>query len=336
MFEDIPGRSSTTASAIHLRQLVYLREVARQGTVTRAAEVLSVSQPAVSQSLADLERRLGIALFEPAGRQRRLTDDGREVLAFAERVLADSAALQERLEARARGEQGSIRVGMIDAASLYVLPRAIQRYREEYPGVELSLFVETSNELVRRLRAFDLDLVFVVGPPDGDLRAEEVSREVLYLYAPPGQRPDALGPDADWVLYPEGSRTRAVIDAGLARLGILPQVTLESHNPEVLKQMVALGLGWSVLPLTVAEAEGDLRSSRGPLVAERPLVGLRRSMENPRVEAFLRIALESSAGTSVIANSGRRGAGVRGAGTGGVLRGSEGAAGPAGPAAVDG
>jgi DNA-binding transcriptional LysR family regulator len=263
--------------------------------VTRAAETLSVSQPALSQSLADLERRLGVALFEPAGRQRRLTDEGHEVLAFAERVLADGSELQERLEARARGEQGSLRVGMIDAASLYVLPQAIQQYREAHPDVDLSLVVDTSNELVRRLRAFDLDLVFVVGPPDEDLRAEEVSREALYLYAPPGQRPDTLDPRADWVLYPEGSRTRAIIDAGLGRLDIRPRVTLESHNPEVLRQMVALGLGWSVLPLTVAEDEEAFRDRRGPQVAERPLVGLRRSVQNPRVEAFLRLALESKA-----------------------------------------
>ncbi len=277
---------------IHLRQLAYLREVARQGTVTRAAEALAVSQPALSQSLADLERRLGVVLFERAGRYRRLTDDGHEVLAFAERMLAETSALQERLGARVRGRRGSLRVGMIDAASLYVLPAVIQRYRTTYPDIDLSLHVETSTELVRRLRAFDLDLVFVVGPPDEDLHADEVAREALYLYAPPGEHPDALAADADWVLYPEGSRTRAVINEGLARLGIRARVTLESHNPEVLRQMVALGLGWSVLPLTVAEDEGSLGGGRGPQVAERALVGLRRSRENPRAEAFLRLALD--------------------------------------------
>lgn len=277
---------------IHLRQLAYLREVARQGTMTRAAEALSVSQPALSQSLADLERRLAVVLFERVGRYRRLTDDGHEVLAFAERMLAETSALQERLGARVRGQRGSLRVGMIDAASLYVLPAVIQHYRTTYPDIDLSLHVETSTELARRLRAFDLDLVFVVGPPDEDLHADEVAREGLYLYAPPGERPDVLTADADWVLYPEGSRTRAVINEGLARLGIRARVTLESHNPEVLRQMVALGLGWSVLPLTVAEDEGALGGGRGPQVAERVLVGLRRSRENPRAEAFLRLALD--------------------------------------------
>ena len=285
-------RALAGAPNVHIRQLAYFREVARQGNLTRAAEVLSVSQPALSQSVADLERRLGVTLFEAAGRQRRLTEDGREVLAFTERLLADAAELRERLSARARGEQGSLRIGMIDAVSLYVLPEVIQRYRRVHPGVDLSLYVDTSSELIRRLWAFDLDLVFAVGPADDDLQADEVSREALYLYAPPGQRTDAIDPDADWVLYPEGSRTRAIIDRGLADMGIRPRVALESHNPEVLRQMVALGLGWSVLPLTVAKGARALRGSRGLQVAERALVGLRRTAENPRAEAFLSLALE--------------------------------------------
>jgi DNA-binding transcriptional LysR family regulator len=287
-------RAGAALPNVHLRQLAYLREVARHSSFTRAAEVLGVSQPALSQSLADLERRLGVTLFESVGRQRRLTDDGREVLAFAEQVLAEAGALQERLGARARGEQGRLRVGMIDAASLYVLPEVIQRYRQVHPRVALSLYVDTSGELIRRLRAFELDLVFAVGPPDEDLLAEQVSREALYLYAPPGRSAEVLPADADWVLYPVGSRTRATIDRGLAALGIRPRVTLESHNPEVLRQMVTLGLGWSVLPLGVAEdSRTPTIERRHEPVAERSLVGMRRTNDNPRAEAFLTMAVHA-------------------------------------------
>lgn len=291
-----PEALALDAGLFHLRQLAYLREVARLDGFTRAAEALGVSQPALSQSLADLERRLGVPLFEPDGRHRRLTDEGREVLAFAERALSDLAALRERLDARRRGEAGLLRVGMIDAASLYVLPEVIRRYRLQHPEVELSLVVDTSTELTARLRAFELDLVFVVGAPaDSDLRADEVLREPLYVFGPPASRLRTPPADADWVLYPAGSRTRAVIDAGLASLGIAPRVALESHNPEVLRQMVALGLGWTVLPLPVAEERSAGRAPRlrqGPLVTERSLVGVRRRAENARVEAFLALARE--------------------------------------------
>lgn len=292
------GSPAHDAGLFHLRQFAYLREVGRLEGFTRAAEALDVSQPALSQSLADLERRLGIPLFEPDGRHRRLTDEGREVLAFAEHTLAGLGALRERLDARRRGEAGLLRVGMIDAASLYVLPEVIRRYRLQHPEVELSLLVDTSTALIARLRAFELDLAFVVGAsedgaPRAGLRIDDVLREPLYVYGPPASRSRTPPAGADWVLYPAGSRTRAVIDAGLAALGVTPRVALESHNPEVLRQMVALGLGWTVLPLPVAEERGAgpaPRLRQGPLVAERVLTGVRRSAENPRVEAFLALA----------------------------------------------
>ena len=283
---------------LHFQHLAYLREVARQGSLTRAAEVLHVSQPALSQALGELERRLGIVLFERAGRQRRLTAAGQEIVGFAEQVLAQAAALQRRLDAQRSGEGGSLRVGMIDAASLYVLPDVVRRYREAYPGVDLRVAVATSGELTRRLRSFELDLAFVVGPvEEPDLRSSAVQREPLHVYAPPDDAGD--GQTAHWVLYPEGSRTRRIIDEAFARVGLRPAVTLESGNPAVLRQMVAMGLGWSVLPPAVAEAgHSVVRLQRGEQLAERPLhaVWRRAGPPDPRVEAFARMALAGGSG----------------------------------------
>lgn len=303
------------AAGVSVRQLAYLREAARRGSFTEAAAALGVSQPALSQALAELERRLGAVLFERAGRRRRLTADGEEVLAFAERVLAEAGELRAHLGASASGGRGRLRVGMIDAASLYVLPDVIRAYRDAYPDVDLQLRVDTSSALVAQLRGFDLDLVFAIGPPDADVQAVEMLREPLHVYAPPrGGDPLAPPPGAEWALYGSGSRTRAIIDEGLARLGIRPRITLESGNPEVLRQMVALGLGWSVLPVAVAEGGRDAaRPRRGVLVAERTLFAMRRAgaPPDPRARAFLALALERRA---------RDGQGVDGSGSSGKTR----------------
>lgn len=288
------GGQRTGTLNLHLQQLVYLREVAHRESISGAAEALQFSQPALSQALTEVGRRLNVTLFERAGRRRRLTPEGREVLRFAEEVLAGAAMLARRLETLRSGEGGTLSVGMIDAASLYALPEVVRRYRDTHPGVELRLSVDTSGELLRRLRAFELDLAIVVGPvEEARLSSMEVLREPLHVYAPRADDGDLRA--ARWVLYPRGSRTRRIIDDAFVRLGIRPAVTLESSNPAVLRQMVAMGLGWSVLPPGVAEHDGGLALRRGEQLAQRSLHAARRreSRPDPRVEAFVRLALAS-------------------------------------------
>ena len=281
---------------LSLQQLLYLREVERTETVTAAAKRLEVSQPALSQALAELERRLDVALFDRRGRRLRLTEAGRRVARFAEEVLGQAEALERWMDAFREGRSGTLRIGMIDAASLYVLPSAVRAFREQQPEVELQLAVERSGVLLERLRRYELDLVFVVGPVADDLVVTELVEEPLYLYGP---RTGGNPAEGDWVLLPSGRQTRAIVDEGLARLRLRPRVTLESDSPDVLRQLVALDLGWSVLPVGVAEsgAEPLERFSDDP-VATRMLVAVERADSDPdsRREAFLRLALGADEG----------------------------------------
>ena len=244
-----------------------------------------------ASALAALERQVGVPLFERAGRRRVLTEAGREVARFASEVLGRAGELRSWVAARRQGDVGSLAVGMIDAASLYLLPGAFGAFRASHPDVDLRLVVDTSEALMARLRRFELDLAFVIAPAGDDLEATPVRTEAMHVYAPIG----ATGPvGAEWALYPAGSHTRSLIDDGLRRLGIAPRVTLESGNPEVLRQVVALGVGWSVLPAAVADE--DVRAGRmvrRDRVAERTLLGVRRAAAAPdeRVDAFLRLAL---------------------------------------------
>lgn len=274
------------------QQLAYLREVARCGTLTAAAEALDVSQPALSQALAELERRLGVPLFERSGRRRVFTEPGEEVARFASEVLGHAAELRAWLNAYSEGEAGTLSVGMIDAASLYVLPAAIEAFREQYREVQLRLLVNSSEELLAQLRNFELDLAFVIAPVPDEFEFVPVRSEPLHIYGPPGTH-GAPPPDAEWALYHPG-HTRTLINEGLRSRGITPNVVLESGNPEILRQVVALGLAWTVLPVEVAErGTPSLASQRYEAVAERTLLGVRRTGSPPdtRVDAFLELAL---------------------------------------------
>lgn len=282
------GRRSDMVPPLHLQQLAYLREVGRTGTFTEAAHRLGVSQPALSQALAELERRLGAALFERQGRRRVLTEAGHEAVRYASEVLGRTAELRSWLAARETGERGVLRLGLIDAAALYLLPDAIRAFRAAYPGVALHVTVDTSRALLAGLERFETDLVVVVGPPPAHLDALPLTREPLYLYGPAHADP-ATG---EWALYPAGSQTRAVIDAGLGRRGWQPLVTLESGNPQVLRQVVALGLGWAVLPAAIAAGGEPLPYRDDDRIAERPIVVVRRPHQaaDARAEAFIQRA----------------------------------------------
>ena len=183
----ILGRMPETpplAPNLHFHQLAYLRAAAEEATLTAAAERLGISQPALSQALTELERRLDVSLFERAGRRRVLTDAGEIVAAFARESLGRAAELERQLDAYRSGSVGRVRVGMIDAANLYLLPEAIRAYRRGHPRVELTVAVDTSGALMQRVAAFELDLAVVVGPPDPALEALTLGEEPLYLYGP--------------------------------------------------------------------------------------------------------------------------------------------------------
>ena len=264
---------------LHLQQLAYVRALERWGTLTEAARRLQVSQPALSQSLSQLERRLGVPLLERDGRRRQLTEAGREVARFASETLARAGARRDRL-----GKS---------PGSLSALPSAIRAFRDTHPEVQLELVVDRSGLLLERLARFELDLAFVVGPAPPEFDATQVLSEPLYLYAPPGTAEDPAA--GEWVLYPPGRQTRRIIDAGLAARGIWPRISLESDNPAVLGQMVALGLCWSVLPEGVVEGVApELAASRREQIAERTLLAARRGQSPPdaRADAFLRFVME--------------------------------------------
>jgi len=262
---------------LHLQHLVYFREVQRRGGISEAARALSVSQPALSQALSEMEKRLGVALYEREGRKRHLTAAGEEFLRFAQEVLERAEEVERRLQDRRQGRSGVLRVGMIDAASLYVLPATMQAFRAKRPEVDLALTVAPSEQLLHALRHYQLDLAIAVGPRnDPGFSAVRIRREPLLIYAPPGSRGRKLQ-DCEWILYPPHSRTRAVIDAALSEKGITPRITLESGSPEVLRQLVSLGLGYSVLPEKVAEgASRSLRRVFKTPLAYRELLAFRR------------------------------------------------------------
>ena len=282
---------------INFRSLRYLQEVERSGSFTEAALEMEVSQPALSHALAELSRRLGAPLFRKDGRRRVLTEAGRRTARYADQVIGQTTELLRWLESWQRGEVGSLRVGMIDAAGLYTLPAGLTRLQREHAGIELHLVVDDTAELLSMLDRYELDLAFVVGPVGAGYNSIPITTERMHIYSlPPDGRVAREGgndsiPDG-WALYPPRSRTRLLIDQGLAQLGIRPEVSLESAHPTVLRQMAVLGYARTVLPRQVVEAgEAGSVLTEGQLVALRRIEGVwRRDADlDPRAARLLEL-----------------------------------------------
>jgi DNA-binding transcriptional LysR family regulator len=249
-----------------VQQLEYLVAAAREPTFARAAATVGVSPSALSQGLAELERRVGVGLFEPAGRGRALTEEAAVVLRYAERVLADTGELARWVDGRRTGRAGPLRVGMIDVAAVDHFSDALRAFRRERPDVELRLTVAPSDEVLDLLGRGALDLAVCVAPEaDTGLAVTPLLEEPLAVYAPPGERVGRASTWGPWVTFPVGSRTRAIIADALRAAGARFEVVAESHQPEVLTEMVRLGVGWTVLPVIQAE--------RGPAPLARAVKG---------------------------------------------------------------
>ena len=147
-----------------IQQLSYLVAVADEATFSDAAATLGVSTSALSQGLAELERRVGLELFVREGRRQVLRDESAEVLAYARRVVADTRDLTRWVGELRGGRAGRLRVGMIDAAAVEHFPDQLRTFRRANSEVELMLSVAPSGELLDRLLRGELDLAVVVEP----------------------------------------------------------------------------------------------------------------------------------------------------------------------------
>ena len=289
--------ADSTLPNLTVQQLEYMVAAAASPTRAAAAAGLGVTPSALTQGLAELERRVGVPLFERHGRQTRLRPQAAEVLAHARRVVAETRDLARWAETRRSGSAGTVRLGTIDAVAVHHRAAAIRRHRGVSPDLDLRLTVAPSGALLDSLRVGDLDLVVCVESADPPVGIDTVIclEEPLHAYAPDGAAVGAPATWGPWVTYPDGSHTRSVIAAGLMAVGAPFEVVAESNQPDVLREMVRLGMGWAVLPEAQAEAgvESLERVRRLPIGVRR-LVVARRSGASPdaAVEALATVLVE--------------------------------------------
>lgn len=272
---------------VTFRQLQVFVAVTREGTVMAAARYLRLSQSATSQALADLERQLGVALFERPGRKLRLNAMGRHLLPRAERLLDDMADLVAAAEEPEGQLRGTLNVSASATVGTYLLPPLAGRFSDAHPGVDLRLGLRNTGEVIGDLLRFDADLGLIEGLcHEPRLQSETWCEDRLVVIAAPGhplaqhrvddtRQPlsDAELADAEWILRENGSGTREIFEAAVLSHVTRLSVRMELSQHEAIKQAVMAGFGLGCLSqLSVA---GELE--RGELVALNHRLALSRT-----------------------------------------------------------
>jgi DNA-binding transcriptional LysR family regulator len=291
-----------------LRQLRVFESAARHLSLTRAAEELHLTPPAVSIQIRQLEGHARAPLFERIGRGLKLTQAGEEVLSHARGILGHIRASEEAIAGLASLEQGLLDVAVINAGD-YFLPWLIAAFRERHPRIRARITVGNRDLLLERLAAHEIDLaVMSHAPTQPAFAARPFAPHPHVIVAAPGhalakRRSVTLEAVAQEPIISRepGSATRLAMDQAFSESGVVPRIEMEIASNETIKQAVAAGFGLGFLSGHAVQQELALGRLAVVPVKGFPFmrqwyVVHRRSRTLPRIaEAFERFVVEEGA-----------------------------------------
>ena len=285
---------------VSIKQLRYFSAVAQTGHFGMAAEQCSVTQPALSMQIQELEKQLGLQLLERARKGVNLTPSGREIAERATRVLADVNDLLDSARQLAGSFSGTLRLGAIPSIAPYLLPQLLPLIRATYPDLDLHLRETQTQKLLDELVDGQLDVVLLALPVEhADIETAALFEDRFLLALPASRKiasrvratPDLLRNDR-LLLLEEGHclRDQALAFCDLRKVERIDMFGASSLS--TLAQMVANGLGLTLLPEISVDLEtrrADLRLMRFAEPEPSRIVGLAWRSTSPRKRDFVEL-----------------------------------------------
>ena len=243
---------------MELQQLLYFRKVAELQHFTRAAEALSVSQPALSRAVARLEDELGVRLFEREGRSVRLNRFGQVFLERVERILQEVETARHEMADLAGTERGTVALAFLHTLGVRLIPDLLRQFRQEHPQIGFQLGQNASEILLKQLEAGEIDLCLASLVPREHPPAVawvNLFSEELYLVVPPdhalaGRGTVALREAAgsDFISLKPSTGLRQISDELCREAGFAPRVLFEGEEVATIRGLVHSGFGVALLP----------------------------------------------------------------------------------------
>jgi DNA-binding transcriptional LysR family regulator len=293
---------------MQLQQLRYFAAVAETRHFTRAARREHVAQPSLSQQIRALERELGAELFHRARGHISLTDAGTALLPLARRILADTDTARREVQEVAQLRRGRVRLGATPSLCASLVPGVLRTFRDSYPGVELFVHEDGSQDLVRILAAGELDLALIITPLSGQapaLTTEELLREELVVISAPDAPAPVTGRPlriedlrhTPLVMFRHGYDLRELTLAACHGAGFEPSFSVEGGEMDAVLGFVRAGLGLALVPSMVAERSGLRTTPLAPPGLHRTIsVARRGDVSPPRAARELQRILLSGRG----------------------------------------
>ena len=244
---------------MELRGIQYFLQIADEGSITRTAHKLGVTQPALTRHVQQLEAELGTQLLLRLPRGVRLTTSGRDFLEYARRIVLEVDRAREHVHGVAETPRGRVVVGTSPTLAPLLLPGCITRARQQCPLITLQVMEGFSPQLLDALLTGRLDVAVMTNPPRSRaLSLTPIFSEPLLVISPPGAR----GAVRSYSLV-ELSRTplivsrgmRAVIDEQLASFGTQVRVEAEVDSVEAIRGLLLSGVGTTIMPVSAFHSE---------------------------------------------------------------------------------
>ena len=244
-----------------VKELEAFAAVAEAGSIEGAGRRLNATAPAVSKRISELESELGIRLFERSTRRCQVTLRGRALLQIAQRILSDIVEIHRTVGERS-SLTGHIRLGVSEAVAYTQLPVILRKVSADLPQLAVEVEIGTSIDLMRKVRAHELDVACVAGPVLNPRLVSEPFWGVplSWIAAAPISTENPLTIEAlaqQTLLLPTGGRHIPVIEGWFKSRGLRPKRIITCNSQTTAIKMTAIGFGMSLVPIECARQELD-------------------------------------------------------------------------------
>ena len=288
---------------INLNQLRAFYLAAREKSITKAAETLHVTQPAVTMQIKSLEKNLDFPVFRRYGKELLLTETGTALFGYAQRIFLIVGELEHALNSLGNPKRGSLTIGTTRSFARHLMPELLSRFQQRYPTIRVSLKVGSSREIAAGLMALQYDLG-IIGRLPGltKLKAMAYNREEFCLVTSPQHRflkKKSVSlrdlKNEPIIIRERGSGSRHAILSILDSYGVKPSVLVEAGSVEFIKEYIIKGHGISFLYKPEVELEAKMGLlhpfdvEEGPIMLQTDIVYPKEVVLSPPARDFLRL-----------------------------------------------